>query len=900
MKVKRTGRRVAALLLTCIMVLSLAACGGSGSSQQGGGGTSSGDTAAMPQVTIRDGVARGQQVVVTDPEFSSDGLQLLGMEDGWFYGLYYNYSDDTNEESYELVRFQSDGSGLEHIQIQGKDAGTEIAAATFLDGCYYLGMVTYHNSEALDYALEHEGTTGEVAIPEGLSEDASGSYELACVTPDGTMKWSKPIDEAFADEYYFIGSLDVTEDGIYVVAADRVDLFSRKDGSFVNTVCAAKEDDLTGSLYVLKDGTVIMTDDFSAAMKIRVYDPGKKAFTENASFPSAVQGAQLFPGLSHDFYLASDDGVYGGSLGSGELTPVINFVNSDLDAQGVVKLIETPEGQYVIQVYGSDTSLQIYVLDPVAPEDVQEKTELTLGGYYIDFEIRSEVIRFNKESDKYRISLVDYSQYDLEDDEYYDSTGFTKMNSDIISGTAPDIMLLTEGVPVDNFISKGVFEDLTDRYNGDEGIDKSDFLTNITDSFLTDGRMYVAVPGFMVTGVSGKQKYIGDGKDLSIDSIRKIAAGRGLKDSDIFGVIDRDTVFQSAVMFSGDQFIDRDAHTCDFNNAQFQELLEFARLFPEEISEEQYNDYFTQYLADKALLNIQYINTVYDYNYMTRDLFGDLNVTLTGFPSADNKGAAVSAAMQLGINSSASDPDGCWSFIRRLYMPDFQMKMEGCLPVSEKAIDTQGQELIKSLREQREEYEAYLQEGNTPDSAAGTDTASDAAADAAVGTTAKEATAEGTTAEGAGAAEETSGSGETAATAAAAEEISEDLIGIPLSEEEFQGTHEEYEAYLKEFKEELAANGGTVEVVVIGEEAQSDENGEFVGAAASNLPDFNEEDLASFKEILKSLDYSVNEDSDIWAIISEEAAAYFAGQKSAEEVTDIIQSRVQVYLKENE
>ena len=156
MKVKRTGRRVAALLLTCIMVLSLAACGGSGSSQQGGGGTSSGNTgAAMPQVTIRDGVARGQQVVVTDPEFSSDGLQLLGMEDGWFYGLYYNYSDDTNEESYELVRFQSDGSGLEHIQIQGKDAGTEIAAATFLDGCYYLGMVTYHNSEALDYALEH-------------------------------------------------------------------------------------------------------------------------------------------------------------------------------------------------------------------------------------------------------------------------------------------------------------------------------------------------------------------------------------------------------------------------------------------------------------------------------------------------------------------------------------------------------------------------------------------------------------------------------------------------------------------------------------------------------------------------------------------------------------------------
>jgi hypothetical protein len=32
----------------------------------------------------------------------------------------------------------------------------------------------------------------------------------------------------------------------------------------------------------------------------------------------------------------------------------------------------------------------------------------------------------------------------------------------------------------------------------------------------------------------------------------------------------------------------------------------------------------------------------------------------------------------------------------------------------------------------------------------------------------------------------------------------------------------------------------------------------------------------------------------------EEAGAYFAGQKSTDEVSDIIQSRIQVYLNENE
>ena len=37
---------------------------------------------------------------------------------------------------------------------------------------------------------------------------------------------------------------------------------------------------------------------------------------------------------------------------------------------------------------------------------------------------------------------------------------------------------------------------------------------------------------------------------------------------------------------------------------------------------------------------------------------------------------------------------------------------------------------------------------------------------------------------------------------------------------------------------------------------------------------------------------------DITNIINEEAAAYFSGQKSAEDVAKIIQSRMQVYLSE--
>ena len=47
-----------------------------------------------------------------------------------------------------------------------------------------------------------------------------------------------------------------------------------------------------------------------------------------------------------------------------------------------------------------------------------------------------------------------------------------------------------------------------------------------------------------------------------------------------------------------------------------------------------------------------------------------------------------------------------------------------------------------------------------------------------------------------------------------------------------------------------------------------------------------------------SYDKEPESGDDITNIINEEAAAYFSGQKSAEDVAKIIQSRMQVYLSE--
>ena len=41
-------------------------------------------------------------------------------------------------------------------------------------------------------------------------------------------------------------------------------------------------------------------------------------------------------------------------------------------------------------------------------------------------------------------------------------------------------------------------------------------------------------------------------------------------------------------------------------------------------------------------------------------------------------------------------------------------------------------------------------------------------------------------------------------------------------------------------------------------------------------------------------------DYDAWLIVSEEVEAYYSGQKSLDEVLDIIESRMRIYLGEKE
>lgn len=60
-----------------------------------------------------------------------------------------------------------------------------------------------------------------------------------------------------------------------------------------------------------------------------------------------------------------------------------------------------------------------------------------------------------------------------------------------------------------------------------------------------------------------------------------------------------------------------------------------------------------------------------------------------------------------------------------------------------------------------------------------------------------------------------------------------------------------------------------------------------------------QEDVDAVKALIESADGVVSNNEEISNIITEEAAAYFEGQKSAKDVADVVQSRVKIYVNEN-
>lgn len=84
-----------------------------------------------------------------------------------------------------------------------------------------------------------------------------------------------------------------------------------------------------------------------------------------------------------------------------------------------------------------------------------------------------------------------------------------------------------------------------------------------------------------------------------------------------------------------------------------------------------------------------------------------------------------------------------------------------------------------------------------------------------------------------------------------------------------------------------------------GNQVEASKFTEYIAEAPYEIYSLSQEDVDRIDQLIWQLDSLIKTDDQINTIIEEETAAYFSGSKSAQEAADIIQNRIQTYVKEN-
>ena len=518
------------------------------------------------------------------------------------------------------------------------------------------------------------------------STDIGGSY-LMHVAADGSTIASIDLSDTNADDTEdgmssnlssfavdAAGNLYVSDyNNIYVLDAEGNVQF-KLDGSQYN-----------GSLNRLNAQQVgVMwynyTDDVNAADENGQYfvpiDLETKDWGEKVKLPSNVWS--IFPGDdAYDFYYAYNNNIYGYAAKTDTKDKLVDWLACDVDTNNMTgfSMLSDSRVAALMQDWSTDpTTYQLIVLHRVDASEIKEKKVLTLACMYLDWNLRSMIVEYNKTNDEYRINVVDYSEY-ATDDDY--NAGVTKLTTEIISGSVPDIFL-TSNLPIDKYAAKGVIADLNTFMDGGNGLSRDYFVPQILNALEKDGKLYELPTSFSVQTAYALSSIASQYDTWNVAAVQD-AMTQLQEGATVFSNgWTKNTALSNCLSRNLSAFVDWTTGKCEFDSEAFQQLLAFCNSFPAETSDGDgaiayassadiaIDDAVWESDATRITNGKQLMSTIGMYSfdsyiwnvYAIRD-----KITFTGYPTEDGSGSSFELQMPMAISSVTKYPDAAWEFV---------------------------------------------------------------------------------------------------------------------------------------------------------------------------------------------------------------------------------------------
>lgn len=384
----------------------------------------------------------------------------------------------------------------------------------------------------------------------------------------------------------------------------------------------------------------------------------------------------IITGIDYDLYISNGISLYGYNAGSGQLTEVLNWVSAGVtgDYKGVIAM---EDGSFLYY-----TSREICYLRTAIVES-GETTVLTLGTMDSTF-LKNYVIDFNASNYYYEVQITDYSQYNTAENP---NGGLTRLNLDIVSGNAPDIIDLSS-LPRDQFEKAGLLEDLYPFIKSDNSLSKTEFVSPVIKALETDGQLFTLVPCYTIMLLEGHRDKIDTRSVLNFSDLLALKDSMGEGENPFGLTMSKKAFIETMMSVSNSKYVDWETKKCNFDD--FAALLEFAATLPDEYD---LSHDLQMINSGEQLLSLQYVGSYVDlvaFNY-----YFDYDLGLYGIPSAKSSGAIICPYITLAISSGSTNKTGAWEFLRMFLLDDNQkIFSEMMLTITEYGMDC-SKDLIK-------------------------------------------------------------------------------------------------------------------------------------------------------------------------------------------------------------
>ena len=536
-------------------------------------------------------------------------------------------------------------------------------------------------------------TKGNVCLIEVVTDNNGVSYYLSKYTTAGESIGKvniSEIDQKKIENYLYIDSVIVDDDGnLFLSCENTVYAFDTYGNLLLKNEFGASSN--LGNLCAITDGRVVVHEiiysgnaESSRFHNIDINSKSVSVMNETyMPIGSVASGNDLY-----DIIYSTSTSLRGYIFGSDTSDLIVDWVSTGFDSTAIEDLMIIGNDKIVCVTREYSTSgggvgyytdgnspLSLFFLTKLDSSELQNKEEIKIATMYKNLDLLHHALRFNRSNSEYHISITVYGE------EYDYDNAVVKFHNDVISGNIPDILILDYEMPIDSYISKGMFADLYNFIETDDEINRNDYLDNILNTYTVDEKLYSFIPAFQIYTFIGRTSVVGENPEWSTEeflNIRKKYTDKNI----ICNQSATDFILQ---VLANEDIVNIKEGVCSFTSEEFIKLLELSRELPS-VYEYDYEGELLSLSEDFTMLSKRFVSGFGDIRAYEHGIFGE-PVTFKAFPGVYNNNAQIHSSFEFSIMSGSENQDAAWEFIRYFLTDEYQNSLENIFPVKMSAIN---------------------------------------------------------------------------------------------------------------------------------------------------------------------------------------------------------------------